>query len=111
MSQESGAGVWLKHLEGRESRIPPPCPAGEEAELQIDVRFQAENVLITQLTGDGCQRRSCGALAWPPQSCNSITCDNSLRGMGKEKISQLRLTNVEDLKTATWDCFYVQLSA
>jgi hypothetical protein len=34
------------------------------------------------------------------------TCDDSLWGILKENISQLWLTNIQDLKTAIRDCFY-----
>lgn len=98
--------VWSQRPGDRHARRPSTVPPRRTA--QTDAHSRAENVLITTQWVMAHQR-SCRATAGPPRSSDLITCDNSLRGTGK--ISQLRLTSVEDLKTATWDCFHVQLSA
>jgi hypothetical protein len=43
-------------------------------------------------------------MVWPPRR-RDLTCDSSLWGIVKEKIFQLRLTVVEDQKTAVRHCF------
>lgn len=103
--------VGFKHPGTETPGTPLPCTLGRVAEPQTDAHSKAENDLITHSAGDRSSEEEQQSQAWPPRSSDLITCDNSLRGTGKEKISQLRLTSVEDLKTATWDCFYVWLSA
>ena len=44
-------------------------------------------------------------MPWPARSPDLSTCDNSLWGIVKQKISQLHLRTVEDLETAVKDCF------
>lgn len=108
-----GPREWCRvcgsNVRDRHARRPSTVPPGRTAEPQTGAHSRAEKVLIsTQWVM--AQQRSCRATAGPPRSSDLITCDNSLRGTRK-KISQLQLTSVEDLKTATWGCFYVQLSA
>jgi hypothetical protein len=43
-------------------------------------------------------------MVWP-RSPDLITCDSSFWGTVKEKVAQLQLRTVEDLKIAIRDCF------
>lgn len=97
--------AWASNTQGQRCQAPLRPAPWEDGRAQTDARSQAQNVLITRSVGDGSSEEEQQSQAWPPRSSDLITCDNSLRGTGKEKISQLRLTSVEDLKTATWDCF------
>jgi hypothetical protein len=48
----------------------------------------------------------CGSdMMWLPRSPDLTTCDNSLWGIVKDKLSHLRLPTIEDLKAAIRNCF------
>jgi hypothetical protein len=68
------------------------------------VREYPNNKFSGRWTGRGSD------MVWPPRSPDITTCDNSLWGIVKEKIYQLRLATVADL--AVRNCFnQFQLSA
>jgi hypothetical protein len=76
--------------------------------LQQDGAPAQYALLVRQYLDDKFSGRWIGRgsdMAWPSRRPDLTKCDKSLWGIVKEKICQLRLTTVEDLKTAIMDCF------
>lgn len=86
------------------------CPMSlwEVTELQTVVHSQAENILIARSSGDGLseEEQQSYTLTTP-----KLRLANMIIHRGAWKVSQLWLTDAEDPETATWDYFYVLLSA